>query len=73
MSIRMILKEGLTEMRRKSRLHRLRRILAEKEKEHSKKLTILGKKAWESKLNIGPLGNLDELLSQTEEKRKDIT
>jgi hypothetical protein len=73
MSIRKILKDGLTEMRRKSRLYGLKRSFTKKENEHSEKLIVLGNKAWETRLDMGPIGNLDEVLTQTEEEGKNIT
>jgi chromosome segregation ATPase len=73
MSIRKILKDGLTEMRRKSRLYGLKRSFTKKENEHSEKLIVLGNKAWETRPDMGPIGNLDEVLTQTEEEGKNIT
>jgi chromosome segregation ATPase len=73
MSFREIFKDGLNEIQRKSRLYKLKRILTKKENEHSEKLIVLGKNAWETKLDMGPFGNFDEVLTQTEEEGKNTT
>lgn len=72
MGIKSIFQAGFRELKRKSTLHKERGGLSEKEKELAGKLTLLGKKAWDSKIGIQSFGNLNEALKLVEEKRKEI-
>ena len=72
MNIKNIFKEGMGEIKRKSSLFKLKRNLAEKEKTHSEKLTLLGKKAWESKMDIQKYGEINKALTDVEKKIKGI-
>jgi len=73
MSIKKIFKDGMAEHKRKSSLRSSKRNLAEKEKAYEVKLTALGKKARDAKLDISQFGDLSGTLSQVEEKGKDIS
>lgn len=72
MSIAGIFRDGFRELKRKSSVHKGKVGLAEKEKELSDKLALLGKKAWDSRLDIRSYGNLNQALTQAEEKGKEI-
>lgn len=72
MSIKKIFKDGMAEHKRKSSLRSSKRDLAEKEKAYEVKLTALGKKARDAKLDISQFGDLSGTLSQIEGKGKEI-
>ena len=72
MSIKKIFKDGMAEHKRKSSLRSSKRNLAEKGKAYEVKLTALGKKARDAKLDISQFGDLSGTLSQVEEKGKEI-
>ena len=72
MNLKAIFRDGMSELRRKSSLFKLKKSLAEKEKIHSEKLILLGKKAWESQLDIQEYGDLKKALSDEEKRIKDI-
>jgi len=72
MSIKRIFKDGRAELKRKSRLRGSKKNLVEKEKTYDVKLTALGKKARDAKLDISQFGDLSGTLSQIEGKGKEI-
>jgi|GEM_PF-2043889 len=72
MSIKKIFKDGRAELKRKSSLRSSKKNLVDKEKAYEEKLTALGKKARDSKLDISQYGDLGGTLSQVEEKGKKI-
>lgn len=72
MSIKKIFKDGRAELGRKSSLRKSKRVLEEKEKALNVKLTALGKKARDAKLDISQFGDLSGTLSQIEGKGKEI-
>lgn len=72
MSIKRIFKDGRAELKRKSRLRGSKKNLVEKEKTYEVKLTALGKKARDAKLDISQFGDLSGTLSQIEGKGKEI-
>jgi len=72
MSIKKIFKDGRAELKRKSSLRSSKKNLAEKEKTYQEKLTALGKKARDAKLDISQFGDLSGTFFQIEGKGKEI-
>ncbi len=66
MSIKQIFQEGMQEFKRKSALGKEKKNLSQKEKLLSEQLTALGKKAWESNLDLGSFGNAKELIANAQ-------
>ena len=65
MGIIKIFKDGISEIKRKSRLRKVKKDISGKEKEHTEKLVSLGAKAWESKLDMSNFGKLNEKIAKT--------
>ena len=72
MGIKKIFKDGVNEIKRKAEFHRARRNLKEKENIKKEKLILLGKKAWESKLDLKNFPDLYELLSKTQKNQDEL-
>lgn len=66
MGIKQIFQEGMQEAKRKSALSKEKKNLSEKEKLLYDQLTALGKKAWDSNLDLGSYGNAKELITNTQ-------
>ncbi len=68
MGIKKIYEDGFKELKRQKALFKEKRNLSQKEKELDQQLTALGKKAWETQVNIDAYGNSKELLTNTHEE-----
>jgi chromosome segregation ATPase len=68
MGIKEIFRRGMWEFKRQSSLRKEKKNLSQKEKLLSEQLTLLGKKAWESKLDIAPFGNSKELITNAQKQ-----
>jgi len=66
MGLKQIFQNGMQEFKRQSAYRKEKRNLEKKEKIYSEQLTQLGKKAWESKLDMSGYSNLEELISTTQ-------
>lgn len=72
MGIKKIFRDGMREFKRQSALRKEKRNLSEKEKLLSGQLTQLGKKAWESKLDIDSYGNSKELITNAQDQMNEL-
>ncbi|MFC2146154.1 hypothetical protein ACFLRT_02205, partial [Acidobacteriota bacterium] len=63
MNIKEIFQQGIKESKRRSTLFKKKRLLRQKEKLYSQQLTSLGKKAWESQIDLTAYGNLKDIIS----------
>ncbi len=72
MSIKEIFQQGIKEFKRRSALSKQKRLLGQKEKLYSQQLTALGKKAWESQVDVTAYGSLKDILSTTQEQNKQL-
>ncbi|MCX6582874.1 MAG: hypothetical protein NT166_22085 [Candidatus Aminicenantes bacterium] len=68
MGLKQIFQEGMQEYKRKSALGKEKKNLSQKEKLLSEQLTALGKKAWDSKLDLGGFGNAKDLIANAQEQ-----
>ena len=68
MSIKKIFQEGMREFKRQSALRKEKRDLSQKENFLSEQLTEVGKKAWESKMDIDSYGNSKKLISRAQDQ-----
>lgn len=66
MGIKQIFQEGMREFKRQSALRKEKRNLSQKENLISEQLTEVGKKAWESKMDIDSYGNSKKLISRAQ-------
>lgn len=66
MGIKKIFQQGMNEFKRQSTLRKEKRNLSQKQSELSIQLTEVGKKAWESKIEISQYGNSEELITKTQ-------
>jgi myosin heavy subunit len=72
MSIKEIFQQGIKEFKRRSALSKQKRLLRQKEKLYSQQLTALGKKAWESQVDVTAYGNLKDIISTTQDQHKQL-
>jgi hypothetical protein len=72
MGIKNIFQDGMKEFKRRSSLHKEKRDLQQKEKLLAQQLTALGKKAWESRIDITAHGNLNELLTGAQKQQEEL-
>lgn len=68
MGIKEIFRNGMREFKRQSSLRKEKKNLSQKEKLLSEQFTLLGKKAWESKLDIDSYGNSKELITNAQKQ-----
>ena len=68
MGIKQIFQEGMREFKRQSALRKEKRDLSQKENLLSEQLTEVGKKAWESKMDIDSYGNSKKLISRAQDQ-----
>lgn len=66
MGIKQIFKQGMQEFKRRSALGKVKRDLKSKEKLHSDRLTALGKKAWDSRLDIERYNDLKQSIDESQ-------
>jgi DNA repair exonuclease SbcCD ATPase subunit len=72
MNIKEIFQQGMNEFKRRSALRKTKRLLWQKEKLYSQQLTSLGKKAWESRIDITTYGTLKDIISTTQEQHEGL-
>ncbi|MCP4147664.1 MAG: hypothetical protein GY757_07930 [bacterium] len=72
MGIKEIFNDGMREFKRQSALRKEKKDLSSKEKIYSEQQTSLGRKAWDSKLNIDGFGNSKDLLSKAQGQIDDL-
>jgi len=72
MNIKEIFQEGIKEFKRRSALYKKKRLLRQKEKLYSRQLTSLGKKAWESQIDLTAYGNLKDIISTTQKQHEGL-
>ena len=72
MGIKEIFQQGSQEFKRRSAVRKEKRGLQEKQKIYSQQLTLLGKKAWESSIDITPYANLKELIATTGKQLEEL-
>jgi hypothetical protein len=72
MGIKEIFKEGMKELKRRSALGKEKRNLKQKQKLYSEQLTTLGKKAWESNIDIEQYGNMEKLIATTQQRQDEL-
>lgn len=72
MNVKEIFQEGIKEYKRRWALHKKKRLLRQKEKLYSQQLTSLGKKAWESQIDITAYGNLKDIISTTQKQHEEL-
>ena len=72
MNIKEIFQQGIKEFKRRSALNKKKRLLRQKEKLYTQQLTALGKKAWESRIDITAYGNLKDIISTTQEHHQEL-
>jgi len=72
MNIKEIFQEGIKDSKRRWALHKKKRLLRQKEKLYSQQLTSLGKKAWESRIDLTPYGNLKDIISTTQKQHNEL-
>ncbi len=68
MGIKEIFRKGMREFKRQSSLRKEKKDLSQKEKLLSEQLTHLGKKAWESRMDIDGYGNSKELITNAQKQ-----
>lgn len=68
MGIKDIFRKGMREFKRQSSLRKEKKNLSQKEKLLSEQLTLLGKKAWDSQLDIDAYGNSKELITNAQKQ-----
>ena len=73
MGIKQIFQDGMNEFKRRSALIKEKRGLSQKEKLLEDQFTALGKKAWETNVDISGCGNSKELISNTDSQITDQT
>lgn len=67
-----IFKDGIKEFKRRTTVFKKKRLIKKKEKQYSQQLTALGKKAWESQLDIDAYGDLKESMSKTQKNQEEL-
>lgn len=72
MNIKEIFQEGIKDSKRRWTLYKKKRLLDQKEKLYSKQLTLLGKKAWESQIDLTAYGNLKDIISTTQKQHEEL-
>ena len=72
MNIKEIFQQGIKEFKRRSAFSKQKRLLGQKEKLYSQQLTSLGKKAWESRIDVTAYGNLKDIISTTQEQHEGL-
>jgi myosin heavy subunit len=72
MNIKEIFQDGIKEVKRRWALYKKKRLLRQKEKLYSRQLTSLGKKAWESQIDLTAYGNLKDILSTTQKQHEEL-
>jgi uncharacterized coiled-coil DUF342 family protein len=72
MGIKEIFENGMKELRRKSSLHKEKRVLKQKEENYEEQLRVLGQKAWEARVNIDAYADLKELLTNAQKQEDDL-
>lgn len=72
MNIKEIFQQGIKEFKRRSALSKKKRLLGQKEKLYAQQLTSLGKKAWESRIDITAYGSLKGIISTTQEQHEGL-
>jgi hypothetical protein len=72
MNIKEIFREGIKEFKRKNALRKEKRNFKEKQKQYSIQLTELGKKAWESNVDIDQYGNIEKLIASTQDQQDEL-
>lgn len=72
MGLKKIFKDGMNEIKRKAAFHRAKRNLKEKENIKNEKLRLLGKKAWESRLDLTNYPDLSNLLNETQKNQDEL-
>jgi predicted nucleic acid-binding Zn-ribbon protein len=72
MDIKAIFREGIKEFKRKNNLRKEKRKLKDKQKQYSNHLTALGKKAWESQIDIDQYGTLEKQIASTQDQEEEL-
>ena len=72
MNIKGIFQDGIKEFKRRTALFKKKRLLRQKEKLYSQQLTSLGKKAWESQIDLTAYGNLKNIISTTQKQNEEL-
>ena len=67
-NIKEIFKNGMSEFKRRSAVKKEKKNLKSKEKLYSQQLTALGKKAWDSHIDIAEYGGLEKVISSTQDR-----
>ena len=73
MGFKQIFKDGFWEFKRRSKIRRLKRKLTIKKKIFSDELTLLGQKAWESKLDLSEYSDITEHIISSQNDLDSIT
>jgi chromosome segregation ATPase len=68
-----IFKDGIKEFKRRTALFKKKRLIKKKEKQYSPQLTALGKKAWESHLDLDAYGDLKESMSGIQKNQEELS
>jgi DNA repair exonuclease SbcCD ATPase subunit len=72
MNIKEIFQQGIKDSKRRWALHKKKRLLRQKEKLYSQQLISLGKKAWESRIDLTAYGNLKDIISTTQKQHNEL-
>jgi len=72
MNIKEIFQQGIKEFKRRSELRKKKRLLRQKEILYTQQLTLLGKKAWESRIDLTAYGNLKDIISTTQDQHQGL-
>lgn len=73
MGFKQICKNGFEEFKRRSKIKKLKRKLTIKEREFSDELTLLGQKAWESKLDLSEYSDITKHIISSQNDLDGIT
>lgn len=68
MGIKKIFQQGMNEFKRQSALRKEKKNLSQKQTLLSEQFTEVGKKAWETKLEISQYGNSEELITKSQDQ-----
>jgi len=72
MGLKKIFKDGIKEIKRKAGIHKAKNNLKGKENIKNEKLRLLGKKAWDSKLDIKDYPDLSKSLTETQKNQDEL-
>ena len=72
MGLKKIFKDGMIEIKRKTAFRRAKKNLSKKENIKKEKLMLLGKKAWESRLDLTNYPDLSNLLNETQKNQDEL-